>query len=271
VNDVTSSDSRKTIVAILVLAALATAFWILALSPKRQQAGELAGEVEQEQTALVAAQSKVNEANVAREEFAGDYRQLVVLGQAVPAGEETPSLLVQLNRVADHTGVEFETLQLNSIGGVEESAASGLAPEAGPSSSVSTSSTVPPTEAEAALLPLGATVGSAGLGVMPYSLTFSGSFFQIADFIGGIDSLVQANKASVGVDGRLITLDGFALSEGSASKAGKLAANFTVTTYLVPPSQGITAGATATTPPTEVAPATAIGTPSSFSTGDEAR
>jgi Tfp pilus assembly protein PilO len=264
----TSSYSGKTIAAILVLAALATAFWILALSPKRQQASELAGEVEQEQTALVAAQSQVSEAKVARQEFAGDYRQLVVLGQAVPAGEETPSLLVQLNRIADHAGVEFETLQLNSTGGSEE-AAVGLAPEAGPSSAVPTSATVPPTEAEAALLPLGATVGSAGLGVMPYTLTFSGNFFQIADFIGGVDSLVEANKSSVGVDGRLITLDGFSLTEDA--KVSKLTASFAVTTYLVPPGQGITAGATETAPPSEVAPATAIGTPSSFSTGNEAR
>ena len=72
------------------------------------------------------------------------------------------------------------------------------------------SSTVPPTEAAASLLPLGASIGPAGLGVMPYSLTFSGDFFQIANFIGGIDSLVHTGaKSNVAVDGRLVTLNGF--------------------------------------------------------------
>jgi Tfp pilus assembly protein PilO len=270
VNDVSSSTaSSKTIVAILVVAALAAAFWILALSPKRQQASDLAAEVEQQQTALVAAQSKVTEASAARAEFPSDYHRLVVLGQAVPAGEETPSLLVELNRVADHAGVRFDTLQLNSTEAGESSTSASLAPEVGPTSSVPASATIPPTEAEAALLPLGATVGSAGLGVMPYSLTFTGSFFQIADFIHGIDSLVHVDKSAVGVDGRLITLDGFSLSEDSSAGFPNLSANFTVTTYVVPPEQGLTAGATPTspaTPATAPAPATTTGTPSSYPT-----
>jgi Tfp pilus assembly protein PilO len=270
------SASSKTIVAILVVAALAAGFWILALSPKRQQASELAAELEQEQTTLVAAQSKAAEARVAQGEFPKDYHQLVVLGQAVPAGSETPSLLVQLNRVANHAKVQFDTLQLNSSEGSESSESSpttALAPEVGPAASASASETVPPTEAEAALLPLGAVVGSAGLGVMPYNLALKGNFFQIADFIHGVDSLVQVDKSGVGVDGRLMTLDGFSLAEDSTPGSSGLAANFTITTYIVPPGQGLTAGATPTSPEApaaEPAPATATGTPSSYQ-ANEAR
>ncbi|MBA3865505.1 MAG: hypothetical protein H0X42_04025 [Solirubrobacterales bacterium] len=270
----TTTNSSRTIVAILVVTVLAAAFWILILSPKRQQASDLATEVETQQTALVAAQGQVSEASAARSEFPTDYRKLVVLGQAVPAGGETASLLVELQRVADDAEVEFETLQLNSGEGGEAGTASGLAPEVGPTTSVKASETVPPTEAEAALLPLGATVGSAGLGVMPYNLTFKGDFFQIADFIHGIDSLVHVNKSTVGVDGRLITLDGFSLAEGTTAGASGLTANFTVTTYIAPPEQGVTAGATPTTPATPAAepvPETTTGTASAYSTGDEAR
>lgn len=263
-----SSASSKTIVGILVVTALAAAFWILALSPKREQANDLAAEVEQQQTALVEAQSKVTEASAARAEFPSDYRQLVVLGKAVPAGEETASLLVELNRIADRAGVRFDTLQLSSGEGAETSSSTSLAPEVGPTSSVPTAATAPPTEAAAALLPLGATIGSAGLGVMPYDLTFTGSFFQVADFIHGIDSLVHTGKSEVGVDGRLITLDGFSLTEDSGAKFPDLAASFSVTTYVVPPDQGVTVGASATSPATPaLAPATpTTGTPSSYST-----
>lgn len=251
----------------LVVAVLAAAFWVLVLSPKRQQADGLATEVEQQQLALGEAQNRVAEATAAKAEFADDYHQLVVLGKAVPANDETASLLVELNRVADRAGVKFESLDLNSGGGSAEAAAS-VAPAAGPTSAVAATATLPPTEAEAALLPLGATIGSANLGVMPYNLVFTGSFFQVADFIHGIDALIRPGEAGVSVDGRLVTLDGFSLTEDTVAGFPTLTANFAVTTYLVPPDQGITAGATPTSPATPAATetTTATSTPSSYST-----
>jgi Tfp pilus assembly protein PilO len=266
-----SSASNKTIVGMLIVAALAAAFWILVLSPKRQQASDLAVEVEQQQASLAEAQSKVTEGIAARRDFSSDYRQLVVLGKAVPANDETASLLVEVNHVADRTGVRFNSLTLSSNGGeegAEGAATAGLSPEASATTAVPASATVPPTEAEAALLPLGATIGSAGLGVMPYNLNFTGSFFQVADFIHNMDSLVHTGKSEVGVDGRLVTLDGFSLTEDSEASFPKLAANFSVTTYLVPPNQGVTAGATPTSleVPATTTPETTTGTPSSYST-----
>ncbi len=246
----------------LVVATLAVGFWILILSPKRQQANDLEAEVQAQQTSLAQAQSQVTEATAAKREFPSDYRQLVLLGKAVPASDDTASLLVELNRVADEAGVRFDSLQLKSSESVETASTGTPAPEAGPTLAVPASATVPPTEAEAALLPLGATIGSAGLAVMPYDLTFTGNFFQVADFIHGIDSLVDTGKSSVAVDGRLITLDGFALTEDSASEFPNLTASFAVTTYLVSPGQGVTAGATAAAPPATEASATVAPSPS---------
>ena len=37
------------------------------------------------------------------------------------------------------------------------------------------------------MLPIGATVGTAGLPVMPYEMEFEGGFFEIADFFGAVD------------------------------------------------------------------------------------
>jgi hypothetical protein len=84
---------------------------------------------------------------------------------------------------------------------------------------------------------------------MPYELTFKGDFFHIADFIKGLDSLVKSTNEKVGVNGRLITIDGFSLSEDSELKFPALQATFSVTTYLTPPSQGTTAGASPEGPP----------------------
>jgi Tfp pilus assembly protein PilO len=252
----------------LIVAALAAAFWILALSPKHEKADKLGGEVEQQEAALAQAQSQVAEAVAARREFSSDYRQLVVLGKAVPANDDTASLLVEVSRIADRAGVTFKSLDLSSGGGSEGEEPAEVAPTASPTTAVPAATTLPPTEAEAALLPLGATIGSAGLGVMPYSLAFTGSFFQVADFIQGIDSLIKIDKSNVGVDGRLVTLDGFSLTRDPNGSFPSLAANFSVTTYLVPPGQGVTAGATPTSPavPASTEAGTTTGTPSSYST-----
>jgi Tfp pilus assembly protein PilO len=249
------NSSNRLIVSILVVAALAIGFWILLLGPKREEASELSSEVGQLQVALSEAQSKAAVAEAARQEFPTDYRQLVVLGQAVPAGDETSSLLVELDTIAEKARVKFDSIQLESAGGVPAATAPVPTPTPVPapagssSGAVPASSMIPPTEAAASLLPLGASIGTAGLGVMPYGLTFHGNFFQIANFITGIDSLVHTGK-QIGVDGRLITLNGFALT--TEPESSNLKATFSVTAYVTPPTQGVTAGAT----PSEPAPVT---------------
>ncbi len=239
------SSSNRTIVAILVVVALAAAFWLLFLGPKRQKADDLSSQVEQLRSSLIQAESQAADAARARRKFPADYHQLVTLGKAVPGSDDTSSLLVQLNQIADDSHVKFQsiTLQTSASGGSDTTATANTTP-----GTASAAALTPPTEVAASLLPLGATVGSAGLAVMPYSLTFSGSFFNIADFIQGVDSLVHTGHSNVRATGRLVTLDGFALTGAADGGFPKLDANFAVTTYLVPPSQGVTAGATPTAP-----------------------
>jgi Tfp pilus assembly protein PilO len=244
------TDSTRTIVAILAVVALAILFWVALLSPKREEASKLSAEAEGVQATLAQSQQKVAEAEAARREFPKNYNQLVVLGQAVPAGDETASLLVELNRIAQRSDVRFESITLGTADG-----SASTEPEAAAAPVEGAPAAATATEAEAALLPIGATVGGAGLGVMPYDLSFTGSFFDVADFIEGIDSLLHTKDGKVTVDGRLVTLDGFSLVENEKGFP-YLDANFSVTTYVVPPDQGITAGATSTGP----AESTEVGT-----------
>lgn len=258
------SASNRLIVSILAVTALAIAFWMLLLGPRREEASELASQVESLQISLAEAEAKAARAEEARREFPADYRKLVVLGQAVPASDETSSLLVELNRIATDSGVTFDSLLLT--GGSETPAPVATAPPAAPgpdaggeepsSGAVPAAATVPPTEVAAATMPLGASIGPAGLAVMPYTLTFSGSFFEIADFVEEVDSMVHAKGSNVAVDGRLITLDGFALNVSPEEGSSDLEASFSVTTYLTPPSQGVTAGASPTSPPATTPAAT---------------
>lgn len=258
--DALKKSSTLTIVAMLVVAALAIAFWVLLLSPKREEAAKLGEQIEQVESSLVQHQAEIDTAEEARKQFPVDYQKLVVLGKAVPAGDETASLLVQVSGIAKHAGVRFQDISLSAEGSAGEEAAPAPA-AAGVAAS--------PTEAAASLLPLGATVGLAGLAVMPYTLTFEGSFFQIADFIKGLDAMVKTHNEEVTVDGRLITVNSFTLSggEGEAGSPGgsdALSASFNVTTYLTPPGEGVTAGASPespTEPSATPAAATIGGTP----------
>jgi Tfp pilus assembly protein PilO len=247
------SSTNAVIVAVVAVAVLIGAFWMLALSPKKDEAKKLGTQVENLETELSQHRAEANEAAEAREGFSADYQQLVSLGKAVPGDDDTPSLLVQLNRIAKRSHVKFGTFLL--------SAEKGAGAEAAPSApSTEESASVSPTEAAASLMPLGSTIGPAGLGVMPYTLKFEGSFFHLANFIHGLDSMVKTTNSKVAVDGRLITIDGFAF-KAAPDGFPKIEATVSVTTYLTPPEQGATAGAT----PSGPAPATA--TPASTTIG----
>jgi Tfp pilus assembly protein PilO len=94
-------------------------------------------------------------------------------------------------------------------------------------------------------MPIGAVVGSAGLPTMPYDLTFTGTYFQVADFLKGVDDLVHLRGSThVAADGRLLTINGFSLSSPlDTSASPKLKVTLSVTSYVTPAAQGLTAGA----------------------------
>ena len=240
------SAGNRTIVAMLVAVALAVGFWVLLLGPKRQQASELEQTASTLKQSLAADRATVDEALAARKSFPRDYQRLVVLGKAVPSDDETASLLVpgepdrrQCQGQVPRTGTEPQGNPEAPAPEVAPAPVSMPAPGSAPAS---------PTEAAAAALPLGASVGPAGLDVMPYSLKFSGGFFHVADFIKGLDSLVKTENSNVKVDGRLITMNGFSLSSTGSVPFPTVEANFAVTTYLTPPDQGATAGRDPGTP-----------------------
>jgi Tfp pilus assembly protein PilO len=245
------NSTNRLIAALAAIAVLAGAFWVLLLSPKREEAKELGVNVEQLKSSLAQHEAEVAEGEEAREQFPVEYQQLVVLGKAVPGDDDVASLLVQLNRIANGADGTFRNLQLAASGSAEETATA--PPASGESAS--------PTEVAASLLPLGASVGPAGLAVMPYEVTFDGSFFDVADFIVSLDSLVNTKDEEVKVDGRLVTIDSFTLEADQKLGFPALDASFALTTYLTPPNQGVTGGATPGAPPATPVATTTGGTP----------
>jgi hypothetical protein len=259
--------SDRSILILLPVAALIAAFWFLVIAPKRDEAATLETEVASLQSEVDAAEAQAAFAEQARADFPQDYEKVVSLGKAVPQDDDTASLFAQLSGVASKAKVEFTSLELTNAESEGGTAAPAPAPE--PSAPETPSAEEPPaeaapaeatpagteaptsapaTESAAALLPIGATVGPASLPVMPYKLQFKGQFFNVADFIKGLDSGVTTADGKVAVDGRLLTVDGFSLSGDQELGFPHLVADFAVTTYVTPEEEGLTSGATPSGP-----------------------
>jgi len=258
--------SRDRVILIgLAVVGLMVAFWFALLAPKRTELSELSTDVSELETSVADAEQRAVLAEQAKTDFTENYHRLVVLGKAVPGDDDAASLLVQTSTLAELAGIQFKKLDLTEGGGEAPAPAAaettadpppdgGVAPE-----SVSPVA-APATEASAATLPIGATVGSAGLPVMPYDLSFEGDFFEIADFMARLDAQVRA-RGKGGVDGRLMTVDGFALTGDDKKGFPYLDANLHVTTFVTPPGQGLTAGATEAAPPAASAEPVPVSTP----------
>ena len=253
----------RNVVIIVPLVALIAAFWLLVLSPKREEASKLDDEVAALEAEVAQAQQTVDLAEQAREGFPDDYQKVVTLGKAVPQDDDTASLITQLSAVSQSAGVDFRSLELSED--VEGEAPRPEAPpaetppaESAPTSETTETAATEPvaTEAAAATLPIGAAIGPAGLPIMPYELQFQGDFFEMADFVAGLDQGVSADEnGDVLVKGRLMTVDGFSLTRDQENGFPSLLANFAITTYVTPEAEGLTAGATPSGPAPVAAPA----------------
>jgi hypothetical protein len=274
--------SDRIVMISLTAVALIAVFWFVLLSPKRQEASDLKDEVQGLEAAVAEQEQTISYAQEARREFPGDYRRLVTLGKAVPEDDDTSSLFAQLGGISRRAGVVFRALELSEEaasagapapsppppaeeGSDQEQPAAADAP-VGEEAASSTPAAAAPTEAAAASLPIGATVGPAGLPVMSYALDFQGDFFRMADFMRGLDSLVSLKDRRVRARGRLLTIDGFVLSRDLQKGFPSLVASLAVTTYVTPVDQGLTAGATpdepASPPPPSAVPASSTPTSS---------
>jgi hypothetical protein len=99
------------------------------------------------------------------------------------------------------------------------------------------------TQSSTATLPPGATVGPAGFPTEPFTFTFRGNFFHLADFFNRLQRFVVATNNRVSVSGRLMTLNAITLGPGPEGFP-QITALISATTFLVPPGQGLLNGAT---------------------------
>ena len=260
--------SDKAVLLGVLIAIVLGVFFLKVLSPKRSEVTSLKKDIAGLQGQVDSARQAADAGEAARKNYPAYYGRLVTMGKAAPAAADTSSLLVQLNHVSQDNKIKFNSLTLDASSGTTASATPPPTSGSTSSSTTSTSTTTTPssssssgsatpasatttptaaTEATAANLPIGATVGAAGLPVMPYKLSFQGSFFDVTSFLTGVDSFVHVRGANtVAADGRLLTVDGFSINGTSQ----QLDVSLHVTSYIVPSEEGLTAGASPTGPAT---------------------
>jgi type II secretory pathway pseudopilin PulG len=236
-----TTRDRTVLMVIAVLGVLA-AGWLLGVAPEREKAAKLDSEVSAAQQQLATAQSQLSEAQGAQAQYSTAYASIVQLGKAVPADEEVPSLVYELDQASNQKSVEFASIAAGT-GGSSGAAAS------------STSATA-------------TTTASAGFTQMPFTFIFRGTFFDLYHLLNAVDGFTLNTTAGVQVSGRLLTIQGIALERkqeggseapalakgGSLSSASasagsappgeeKLTGTITATAYVLPPGQGLTGGA----------------------------
>lgn len=211
---------------VIVLSSLAVlaAVWLLLVAPERKQAARLQTQVNASSAQLATAEGQLATARSAQSRYAAAYASLVRLGKAVPASEEVPALIYELARATNQKNVDFTSIATGVAGSASSAAAAVTA------------------------------AATTGLTQMPFTFVFSGSYLGLYHLFQQLNSFTtRTASGDLQVNGRMLTIQSVKLAPNSAAgspgvSASQLTATITATAYVLAAPQGLTAGATPTSP-----------------------
>jgi len=219
------------VVGALLLVVVVGYFGVIA--PKRSTAASL-----KKQTTAVQAQIAKNRSSAFTQALPAVRSASVFrLAMAMPSQLQTPDVLLQLNALAQDSGISFDQ----------------IAPTAGASSTTTTTGTTDPFVAE------------------PIAVKFSGSFYDLVTFLQRLRNLVRVENGRLYTAGRLFDVSSVAFTEGTAGWP-QVQATLTINAFVPQPpaltttsttdtTSTTTTGTTTTTSnPTSAAPSTSGGT-----------
>lgn len=242
----------KMMLSVAAIGAAAFAFWFLVLAPKREEVAKLDTDIAAKTAEIEQARVTLADYEQAKRSYKRNYSTLARLGKAVPADDDVRSLLVQLEATADRSGVDFEKIEVGSGLGADTSSESEEETSAG---------------GELAPAPGAVPVADGVLSAMPFSFTFTGSYFDLSTFLARLERFVTVQNDRLDATGRLLRLESVALAPGSDGFP-RMQAEVSAATYLVPPVEGVTGAPAPATPPAGgTAPAAPTTTTASANTG----
>jgi len=284
---VTLTDRDRRIVMIIVPIVIVLAYWFLILSPKRDDLKTAQSAQHSAEDARDSAVAQAAQLEKARATFATDYAEVVRLGKAIPVTVDAPGLLIQLDRASKGTHIDFNSASFGGrsagaatvsttvqgpaqpagnaaaggapaqtgLGGATESAGNAVNSGNAASSNVNSASggttTTTTTTATPGATP---TTSTSSLDTVAMTFNFTGSYFDLADFLHRLKRFVYVANSSIFVRGRLMTIDTVSFAPGGAATtsttgttttaSNALTATIGATIYLSPQAQGATGGAT---------------------------
>jgi Tfp pilus assembly protein PilO len=229
--------SRRNSIVLIAVAfiAMAGAYWMLILAPKREEAVALNTQIAGKQAALAEAEASLASYEAARGSYRSNYTKIARLGKAVPADDDVRSLLVQLNSAAASSKVDFHSINLDGSSGAAPAGSGGT-----PAATGAPSATKPP--------PGSSTIGTVGFSAMPFSFKFNGSFSNLAGFFKRLDHFVAVKNQNLDVTGRLLLLNSISLQPDTTKGYPLITAEVKANSYLLPPTKDALAAATAAGP-----------------------
>jgi hypothetical protein len=222
-----TTRDRLVLIAIAMLALLAGG-WLMLVSPEREKAAKLEAQVNTASTQLTSAEGELATARGAQSRYSTAYTSIVNLGKAVPASQEVPSLIFQLEQASNLKRVDFTSI-VSGTGNGGPASASGSGSAATPAASAS------------------------GFSQMPFTFVFNGNFFDLYRLFQQLNGFAQRTAdGGLQVRGRLLTIQSVRLAPttntGAGTPHGLLTGTITATAYVLPGGQGLTGGATPAAP-----------------------
>lgn len=224
------TEPGKIVLSVVGLIAAVAAAWVLLLAPKREQAATLQTKVVAAEQQRDAALARAAAAEQARASYDRDHATVARLGKAVPVNADVPSLVYQLETAARRAKVDFRAVSVLDDT-PEPSAPAGAAATA---------------------------AGGGGVQPAPFSLKFEGTYFGLQKLLAAVDRFSRVKGTQVAVNGRLLTIDGLALSPGRGGLP-KIGGTITARAYVAElpdplPSGAQAAGASTITAAAQEAP-----------------
>lgn len=212
--------------------------WLEVVSPERSKVASVDAKVQTAQQSVQSAQSELSKAKFAQARYSEAYSSVVQLGRAVPADQEIPGLLYELDQASSDKHVEFASI-------------APTAPGTGAQTPKSSSETKP--------------TSGASFESLPFTFTFNGSFTDLYNLMTTVQGYATtAANGDLKVSGRLLTVQSFKLAPaqsttspqtlpgGKPQKKGQpgehLAGTVSATGYVLPPGAQATGGGTSSGP-----------------------
>jgi Tfp pilus assembly protein PilO len=98
------------IIAAVVAVVLIVAWYFLLFSPMRQQMSDIGDQITAQQTALETAQQEVVRLESYKKTAPQSRAEIVRLGKMLPQAEGIPSLIIELTRTSDASGVDLNSI-----------------------------------------------------------------------------------------------------------------------------------------------------------------